>query len=350
MPDERLFETVGVIHIHSNYSDGTKTIEEIAEIGAAAGLDYLMFTDHMTLQPLRDGLQRFHKNVAVIIGYEIEDARNENHYLAFGIEKELPAGMNAKEYVDSVREMGGLGIIAHPDEVRNAIPEYPSYPWTEWGVEGFDAIEIWNHMSAWMELLKRINVIKMILTPRRGLRGPTSRVLAKWDELARFRKLAGVGSADVHAHAYRKGPLKVTIFPYKVQFRSIRTHLLLKEPLSAEFGHARKQIFETIRSCRLFVSNYRRGDARGFKFYARQGEMIYQMGEDIPLAPGLEMIMTAPKTASIRIIFNGDIIHNFNAASFQVAITEPGLYRTELLRHNRGWIYTNHLRIRKAEG
>jgi hypothetical protein len=142
----------------------------------------------------------------------------------------------------------------------------------------------------------------------------------------------------------------VTIFPYKVQFRSIRTHLLLKEPLSAEFGYAKEQIFEAIRSCRLYVSNYRRGDARGFKFYARRGEMKYHMGEDIPLAPGLEMIMIAPKTASIRIIFNGDVIHRINGKSFRIAISEPGLYRAELLKHNRGWIYTNHLRVRKAEG
>ena len=107
-------EIVGVIHIHSNYSDGTKTIEEIAQIGETAGLDYLMFTDHMTLQPQRDGLERFHGKVAVIIGYEIEDARNENHYLAFGLDEELPAGLAAREYVSAVREKGGLGVIAHP--------------------------------------------------------------------------------------------------------------------------------------------------------------------------------------------------------------------------------------------
>ncbi len=42
-------------------------------------------------------------------------------------------------------------------------PNIPSYPWTAWEAEGYDAIEIWNHMSAWMELLKRINVLKMII-------------------------------------------------------------------------------------------------------------------------------------------------------------------------------------------
>ncbi|HBC46644.1 MAG TPA: histidinol-phosphatase, partial [candidate division Zixibacteria bacterium] len=60
MPDKELHEIVGVIHIHSDYSDGSKSIPEIARIGESAGLDFLMFSDHLTLAPLRDGLERYH--------------------------------------------------------------------------------------------------------------------------------------------------------------------------------------------------------------------------------------------------------------------------------------------------
>jgi hypothetical protein len=343
MPDKKLHEIVGVIHIHSNYSDGSKTIEEIARTGEIAGLDFLMFSDHMTLQPLRDGLERFHGKVAVIIGYEIEDAKNENHYLAFGLETELPAGLPAPEYVARVKSAGALGIIAHPDEIRNSIPEYPSYPWTAWDAIGFDAIEIWNHMSAWMELLKRINVLKMIVTPRRGLRGPTSRVLEKWDKLAANQKVAGIGSADVHAHAYRKGPIKVTIFPYKVQFRSIRTHLLLDKPLSADISEAKTQIFHSIRNCQVFVSNYRWGDARGFKFFMSDGYQEYQMGERVPFSEKLRILVKSPQKAEIRLVHNGLVVDKSLADNYQYSAKFPGLYRVELHRKKRGWIYSNHL-------
>jgi hypothetical protein len=345
MPDNTWYEIVGVIHIHSSYSDGTKPIEEIAAIGESAGLDFLMFTDHMTLQPLRDGLERFYGRTAAIIGYEIEDSRDENHFLAFGLEKELPAGIPAAQYVSEVNKRGGLGIIAHPDEIRNAIPKYPSYPWNAWDAEGFDAIEIWNHMSAWMELLKRVNMLKMLFTPRRGLRGPTSRILQKWDALAQSRNIAGIGSADVHAHAYRKGPLKVTIFPYKVQFRSIRTHLMLQEPLSHDIKIAKEQIFEAIRDCRVYVSNYRWGDAGGFRFYARSDNAVFYPGQSTALTKKLTLIVTSPLKARLKLIRNGVCISELSGDSLKWPLTDNGVYRVELHRRGRGWVYSNHIRI-----
>jgi hypothetical protein len=346
MPDDTLHEIVGVIHIHSSYSDGSKPIPEIAKIGETAGLDFLMLSDHMTLQPLRDGLERFHGKIAVIIGYEIQDPDDKNHYLAFGLEKELNPDFRAKEYVSGVKAAGGLGIIAHPDEIRKAIPQYPSYPWTDWEAEGFDGIEIWNHMSAWMELLKRRNFLKLIFTPRRGLVGPTERVLKKWDELSAARPVVGIGSADVHAHAYRKGPIRLIIFPYKVQLRSIRTHLLLGSPLSKDIARARKQILDAIRDCRAFVSHYRWGEARGFRFYADSPKGQYQMGETVPYGSDLKMVMKAPLKADIRIIKDGQIYDSLTADGFTLPIKSPGLYRVELYRNEKGWIYSNHLRIR----
>jgi hypothetical protein len=345
MPDSQLHEIVGVIHIHSSYSDGTKSIEEIAAIGECAGLDFLMFSDHMTLQPLRDGHNRFYGKVAAIIGYEIEDSRNENHFLAFGIDQELPAGLPATQYVTEVQRLGGLGIIAHPDEIRNAIPRYPSYPWTAWEAQGFHAIEVWNHMSAWMELLRRINVIKLIFTPRSGLRGPTDRILKKWDELAHTRPIAGIGSADVHAHAYRKGPLKMTIFPYKIQFRSIRTHLILPDRFADSIGEAQGQILDAIRCCRVFISNFRWGDARGFRFYARSENNIAYMGGSLDLSDDLEIFMTAPHAAEIRLIVNGIRASTSFSDRLQIPVQCPGIYRVELLKNGRGWVYSNHIRI-----
>jgi hypothetical protein len=345
MPDDSVYEIEGVIHIHSNYSDGSKSIEEIAKIGEIAGLDFLMFSDHMTLKPLRDGLERFHNKIAVIIGYEIEDSKNQNHFLAFGLDKELSPELSAREYVAAVKAAGGLGVIAHPDEVRNAIPQYPSYPWTDWETEEFDGIEIWNHMSAWMELLRRRNMLKLIFTPRRGLIGPTSRVLKKWDELSARRPVAGIGSADVHAHAYRKGPIRLIIFPYKVQLRAIRTHLLLSSPLSDDIPSAKIQILNAIRNCRAFVSNFRWGDARGFRFFARDSKKSYQMGETIPFSSDLKMILKAPTEAQIKIIKDGQLYNSYFRNSLEIPIDTPGLYRVELYKDNRGWIYSNHLRV-----
>ncbi len=345
MPDNGYHEVVGVVHIHSNYSDGSKEIDEIAKIGEAAGLDFLIFSDHNTLQPLNDGCQKFYGKIAAIIGYEIEDQNDENHYLAFGLDKTLDKNLEPPEYVGKVRDAGGLGIIAHPDEIRDAFPQYPCYPWNRWDAEGFDALEIWNHMSAWMESLKRINMLKMAIMPRRSLRGPTSRILSKWDEIAAVRPVAGIGSADVHAHAFRKGLIRLTIFPYKVQFRSIRTHLILDKPFSSDIKDVREQIFDSIRNCRVFVSNYRWGDARGFRFFARAKNRIFHVGETLDFSDELTLSMQSPKIADIRLIKDGKPVLTQTGNKFEIAVQAPGIYRVELFRKNRGWIYSNHIRV-----
>ncbi len=345
MQDSLLHEIKGVIHIHSSYSDGSKSIEEIAAIGEKAGLDFLMFTDHNTLQPLQDGKQRFYGETAAIIGYEIEDSNDENHYLSFGLEDVLRSDLKPKEYVRAIKEAGGLGIIAHPDEIRNAFPQYPSYPWTDWDIDGFDGLEIWNHMSAWMESLKRINMLKMAISPRRSLRGPTERVLALWDEISKTKMVAGIGSADVHAHLYRKGPIRLTIFPYKVQFRSIRTHLLLDDLLSNDIIEARGQIFSAIRNCRVFVSNFRWGDARGFRFFVRTLDKIFHSGDSANISSSPVLCMSSQKEAEIRIIKAGNPFENMVGETFEIPVSLPGLYRVELYIGGKGWIYSNHIRI-----
>ena len=64
-------EIVGAVHLHSNYSDGSLSISEIAAIANTTDLDFLMFTDHNTLEPKRHGLEGWYGNVLVIIGCEI---------------------------------------------------------------------------------------------------------------------------------------------------------------------------------------------------------------------------------------------------------------------------------------
>jgi len=345
MSAKNYHEIKGVIHIHSSYSDGTKNIDDIARIAENVGLDFIMCSDHMTLQPLRDGHEKFVGKTAVIIGYEIEDPKDENHYLAFGLNEELQAGLAAPEYVKLVHENGGLGIIAHPDEIRNTFKQYPSFPWNAWNAENFDGLEIWNHMSAWMESLKRINFLNMAIHPRRSLRGPTDRVLLLWDKIAQKRKIAGVGSADVHAHIYRKGPLRLTIFPYKVQFKSIRTHLLLPDPFSDNIHLAKRQILDAIRNCRVFVSNYRWGDASGFQFYIDDKGIRYDIGDDPNFSKGMKILIRSPQKALLRIIKDGKPEVASTDYEFEYPIAAPGIYRVESMVNRKGWIYSNHIRV-----
>jgi hypothetical protein len=338
-------EIVGAIHIHSTDSDGTKSVAEIAKIGDRMGLDFLMFSDHMTLKSYQAGLEGIYGKTLVIIGYEIHDKSNQNHYLAFNLKETLPFGLSPLEYVKQVKEKGGIGIIAHPDEIRKDLPKYPAYPWTAWEADDFDGIEIWNQMSEWMEKLTRFNQIKMLFSPRKSLDSPTQRILLKWDHLSQKRKVCGIGGTDAHAHPHKLGPFKVVIFPYAVQFKSILTHLVLDEPLSPDFEKGKKQIFSALLNCNAFASNYKRGKAKGFLFYARGKKGLAKIGEEMNLDEVENLIARTPSRAEIRLVHNGNLIIKTKGLELVYHPKEKGIYRIEAYKGDKGWIFSNHIRI-----
>jgi hypothetical protein len=342
-------EYVGVAHIHSTDSDGTKPVPEIIKIGQALGLDFLLFADHLTLNSYHLGMEGWHKDTFVLIGYEIHDQNNINHYLAFDVDELLPGELAAREYVKEVKGMGGLGIIAHPDESRD-LPEFPPLPWTAWDVEGYDGIEIWNHMSEWMEGVNRFNQLKMFFSPRSYLTSPTQKTLRVWDEVNKERKVCGISGVDVHAYPYRLGPFTLTIFPYKVQFQSLRIHLVLREPLSSDHRNAKRQVVDAIRECQLFVSNYRRGDARGFRFLAQGKNQLAGMGDSISLSNGITLRAFAPRRCLLRLLCDGKVIKEERGKSIELVTDQPGNYRIEAYRGKKGWVFSNHIRVSASNG
>ncbi|MEE9443700.1 MAG: histidinol-phosphatase [candidate division Zixibacteria bacterium] len=335
----------GVIHVHTTDSDGTKTHEEIAVIAREARLDFIIFADHMTLQSLHDGRERFYDGVLALIGYEHNDTDDCNHYLIFDNDEVFPATWAAAEYVTAAADKGAIGIMAHPDEIRGRDARFRSYPWTDWSVTRFDGIEIWNQMSEWMENLKFYNQLRMVFSPRKFLRSPTDRILRKWDELTSKRKVVGIASVDAHGFLYRAGPLKLTIFPYKVQFKTLRSHLVLPEPLSKDFITAKKQVYGAIREGRVFMSNYRWGDAGQFSFDISNAEESVIMGGTIRLDSKTKARISAPTKRKIKIIHNGNPLFESQSREIEFNLSKTGTYRVEVYRGRKGWIFTNHIRV-----
>jgi hypothetical protein len=350
MNQKSLHEYAGVIHVHSTYSDGTRNIPEIANIAAEVDLDFLMFTDHNTLKPKRDGYQGWYNGVLVAIGYEINDAMDQNHYLAFDVDAEFPADMDPRDYVRAVKDAGGFGIIAHPDEKRQALTEYPAYPWTVWDSQDFHGIEIWNQMSEWMEGLTRVNKYWRVFNPRRSIISPMPETVKKWDALNQQRPVVGIGGVDAHGFKYRLlgGLFQITIFRYKVLFKTIRTHILTDQPLSGEGDCAEdiKTLYRAIRESRCFVSNYYCGDARGFRFHAENSSGIAQIGSELKFENGTHFHVNLPQTALVHLIRNGKSFAVQKGKELVFKITDPGSYRVEVRHIDRPWIFSNHIRVK----
>ncbi len=185
-----MFEYSGAIHMHSTFSDGTGTIPEIMRYANETDLDFAILTDHNNMKAKDEGFERWHNNSMLIVGYEMNDLQNKNHYLTLGLEKvigsyeklddgELGSILSAKEYVKKVNDNGGFGFTAHPDEKRD-FPDHPSYPWKAWDSD-ITGIEIWNHMSEWIEGMNEKNKLQRFLHPLRSIIAPPDSTLKRWD-------------------------------------------------------------------------------------------------------------------------------------------------------------------------
>ncbi len=338
-----LFEYVGAVHIHTKDSDGSKTHREIIRIADRYHLDFLLFTDHMTMA--HKDSEGWYGRLLVIVGYEIQDPDDLNHYLVFGLDEVLPAGLTASEYVREVRDRGGIGIIAHPDEVRD-IEEVSAYPWTSWDVDIFDGIEIWNQMSSWLEGLEKHSRLKSFLHPRSILGTPSPETLAHWDSAAEKRRVLGIGSLDAHGARYRIGPFRLTLFPYKVQFQAIRTHVLFESPLPTDdFAAAQKAFFRALKRAHVFISNQRWGNARGFRFWCESKKQVAIVGESMRFHPSIVFKVSSPEAGTIRLVYKGKVVSAVEGSEAQFPVRGAGSYRVEVLKGEKGWIYSNHIKI-----
>ena len=131
------------LHMHTNMSDGRRTPEEAVRLYKANGYDAVALTDHWVM-----GENTAMDGVTLLSGAEYNcggsDCRNGVfHIVAICCDKEprIDRGMGAQEMVDAIHAVGGLAVLAHPAWSLNSPAQILS-------VEGFDATEIYNSVSA----------------------------------------------------------------------------------------------------------------------------------------------------------------------------------------------------------
>jgi hypothetical protein len=274
---------------------------------------------------------------------------DQNHYLSLGLDRTVHKRKSAKEYAAAVREAGGFGFIAHPHEKRDEFDEYPPFPWTEWGAE-FDGIEIWNHMSEWMEGLKKKNKLHRAIHPLRSIIEPPKETIELWDKVNQERKVIAIGGVDAHAHIVNFFGLKLKIFPYKVCFKSIRTYAILKSPIDSlkPIEEERLKIYQALREGNSYIANAYLGDAKGFLFKAIQGEKEFIMGDTVQFdSTPIELVVNTPKSVTLRLIRNGKPIYETNGKSLSYKLSQEGIYRVEARQEKKAWIYSNAIRVIK---
>ncbi len=359
-----MFEYSGSIHIHSKFSDGSGTVDEIAKSAEDSGLDFMILTDHNTLKAKDKGYEKWYGDTMLIVGYEVNDIKNRNHYLVFGLDKvvgtfeKLPDGdmgnrLSAVEYVSEIKKKGGIGFLAHPHESRSHLPEHPPYPWTAWDSEDFTGIEIWNHMSEWTEGLNESNKLQRFIHPLKSIVAPPEITLKKWDELNEKRKVVAVGGVDAHAHKHNIMGFEFEIFAYKILFKSIRTHVLVDREFEKgslkNYESDKVQVINALGKGRSFIVNNYYGAGKGFRFVAEYDGLNYTMGDEIVFvkSKNKKVIFRTflPSEAKIRLIHNGKCADELIGLDCIWDSDETGSYRIEAWKDNKGWIFSNHIRV-----
>ena len=104
------------LHMHSTYSDGLGTIEQILHhVQYNTRLDVIAITDHDMVEGAlraRDLWLKGSYRFDFIVGEEI--TTNERHMLALFIEQPIRPNLSMKRSIDLVHEQGGLAVVAHP--------------------------------------------------------------------------------------------------------------------------------------------------------------------------------------------------------------------------------------------
>jgi hypothetical protein len=357
-PTHRMHEYILNLHMHTPYSDGTGSHDDIAQAAIRAGIDIVIVTDHNVWVDGPEGYYHQDENrVLLLVGEEVHDQTRDpqkNHLMIFGADREMATyAKEPQQLIDKASEAGGLTFIAHPHDPEALAFNEADLSWVDWEVRGFTGIELWNAMSEFKGLLKnKLAAIYYAFNPERVAHGPYPQVLKKWDELSQAgQRVVAVGGSDAHALHASLGPIKRVLFPYEFHFQAVNTHVLTDQALTGDVASDKEAILSALRKGHAFVAYDLPASTRGFKFTAQGMGKVVWMGGEISSQHGVTLQIKLPQRAECRLIRNGACIKTWDDREVtSYTVTEPGVFRVEAyldyLGKSRGWIFSNPIYIR----
>ena len=336
--------------MHTPFSDGEWYHAQIAEAAAAAGLDFIITTDHNVWV---NGPEGYHGDVLLLVGEEVHDNQRRpqaNHCLIYGADAEmcLHAG-SPQELIDAAGERNALTFLAHPYDYPLKFINEDGLPWVDWEIRNFTGIELWNYMSEFKARLpNRLLAVWYAFNPQRAIRGPLRQSLALWDRLlTEGRHVAAIGGADAHASSYTLGPFTRTLFPYEYLFRCVNVHLLIDHALSRDVDADKRSIYNALGRGRCWIGYDLIGSTIGFRFTARSAPYTAGIGEELKRAGAVSFEIVTPARGDIRLIRAGKgVVARGRGRALKYTTAEAGVYRVEVTRGGRGWIYSNPIYVR----
>lgn len=322
--------------MHSTHSDGTGTVAQIARAAEKAGVDVVLLTDHDTLGAKRAGEEGWHGDALVLVGEEVTPA-DRDHFLAFGIDEEIPRRLTGPEICAAVEAAGGFGFAAHPFSRGSRRFKRAAIPFDD--LDWVAGVELWSFLNDTGERLGSVrDLVRMVLAPQSIIGSPPPENLREWDRLCQTRKVVGIGGLDAHQFGVRvAGRVPLRMMSYRRSFLQLRTHVLVPEPLNRDLDHDRALVYDALREGRCYIAVDALAPAKGFEFTALQTGTV-------PICYSLRARL--PQRARVRIVRDGAVFHEADADSLDLEVDSPGVYRLEAELRGRTWILSNPAYLR----
>jgi hypothetical protein len=357
----------GILHVHSRVSDGRGTLDDIARAAAAAGLQFVVVTDH------GDGTRRpeaasYRSGVLVIDAVEI--STRGGHYVALGLPRApfVLAG-EAADVVEDVHRLGGFGIAAHPDSPKEELK------WKDWGA-AVDGFELLNPDTSWRVHAfssgagSRWLLIRSLLSyPVRPsesiaqLFTADSALRERWMSIAAQRPLVVVAGADAHAKlAFRDtepgdNSNSVPIPSYQSSFGALSVHVTPERPFSGDPASDSASLLSGIKLGHVYVSVDGWAATPSFQFTATSGPTTITAGDTMPAGQPLTLHVRSNAPGGFEtVVWKGtEALTTRTENEFEVAASsEPAVYRVEIRRPNSpgmpAWLTGNPIYVRATGG
>ncbi len=323
----------GAFHVHSNRSDGSGTLRQIAAAAGRAGLSFVVVTDHgdATRAPEPPA---YLDGVLVIDAVEI--STEGGHVIALGLPPApFPFGGQPGDAIDDIARLNGVSIAAHPGSPKAGLR------WIDWAAP-FDGLEWLNGDSEWRDE-GSVALARTLLTYpfrrsetlARLLDRPD--VMRQWDELLKERTVVAVAGVDAHARLGlggepESGGAALPIPAYEHVFRTVSIgvpRLALAGDAAADAASIVTAIFEG----NVFSVVDALAAPASFGFIATSSGVRVGVGGRLPVGQPVDLAVTsnAPAGARITLLKDGVAIAEAAGQSLQhAAPAGPGVYRVEV--------------------
>ncbi|WP_095959681.1 PHP domain-containing protein [Corallococcus macrosporus] len=306
----------GAFHVHTTRSDGRGTPEAVAAAARAAGLDFVVLTDHNDFAPREPA---FVHGVLLVHGVEI--STSHGHLVAFGMARPLEgmrAWMPPGDAVRAVEAAGGTAVLAHPVQKRNPWKDDASAKEAP-GFELYSADTFFRHAvrNPFSRLLPAVgasltNAVHGVML----LVAPEPEPMARFLELSRERPRLAFCAHDAHG-----------LPPYGAVFASLAMYLpseTLPFPLPEDAKDAAVRVSRALGSGQALCAFRALGEPGGFvlegmdavRREAREGDRLTVRLPGLPEAD----------SARVRVWGSGRL----GADGRSVELTEPGVVQVEV--------------------